>query len=33
MWLNPPFFQAGAFLNHYLEQKALAPAATSALTL
>ena len=31
LWLNPPFFQAGAFLNHYLEQKALAPAATSAL--
>lgn len=33
LWLNPPFDMAGAFLWHYLEQKARAPSTTSALIL
>ncbi len=31
LWLNPPFRQAGDFLQHYLQCKELAPQTTSAL--
>lgn len=31
LWINPPFFKAGAFIQHYLQQKKQAPTTTSAL--
>ena len=31
LWINPPFFKAGRFLQHYLAAKAQAPSTTAAL--